>query len=69
MARGGFSGGVCLVEWDFALGVVTESLIRDGGPTELGYTAVLSVEPIFACLSHHKILPTEQKEGWDGLWD
>lgn len=63
MARGGFSGGVCLVEWDFALGVITEALVSDYKPSELGYMAVLSVEPIFVCLQHHKIVPAEQKEG------
>jgi hypothetical protein len=70
MARGGFSGGPCLVEWGFALGLVTESLMRRGDlPLELGYMAVLTVEPIFTCLQYHKLVPKEQKEGWDGLWD
>lgn len=66
MARGGFSGGLCLVEWDFALGVITESLVRDNNPCELGYMAVLTVEPIYACLEHHNILPNEQKLWFDG---
>ncbi|HEV3165301.1 MAG TPA: serine protease [Isosphaeraceae bacterium] len=69
MPRGGFSGGVCLIEWNFALGVITESLITQGQATELGFMAVLTVEPIFECLSHNRILPSYQKEGWDGLWD
>ncbi len=69
MARGGFSGGPCLVEWNFALGLVTESLIGDAQPSELGYMAVISVEPLFVCLHHHGILPAIQKEGWDGTWD
>lgn len=69
MPRGGFSGGLCIIEWDFALGVVTESLVRDNKTEELGFMAVLSVEPIWVCLEHHKLIPTEQKEGWDGAWD
>ena len=69
MARGGFSGGLCITEWDFALGVITESLLYDNKPTELGYLTVLTVEPIFVCLQHHGLVPKEQKEGWDGFWD
>lgn len=69
MARGGFSGGLCVVGWDFALGVITESLVRDNEPTGLGFMAVLTIEPIFTCLAHHGVLPDEQKGGWDGFWD
>lgn len=69
MPRGGFSGGVCLIEWGFVLGVITESLGSDYKAQELGFMSVVSVEPIFACLSHHNILPEIQKEGWDGFWD
>jgi hypothetical protein len=63
MARGGFSGGICMVEWDFALGVVTEALARDGHPSELGYLSVLTVEPIYVCLDEHRILPGAQWHG------
>jgi hypothetical protein len=69
MARGGFSGGLCMIEWDFALGVVTESLVSNHSATELGYMAVLTVEPIYECLAHHKLIPAVQKEGGDGFWD
>ena len=69
MARGGFSGGPCLIEWDFTLGVVTESLVGAGAPSELGYLSIISVEPIYVCLAHHKILPADQKDGWEGFWD
>jgi S1-C subfamily serine protease len=69
MARGGFSGGPCLIEWDFSLGLVTESLVGADAPTELGYLSVISVEPIYVCLAHHKILPNAQKDGWDGFWE
>lgn len=69
MPRGGFSGGVCISEWGFALGVVTESLLFNTTITELGYMAVLSVEPIYVCLQQNRIMPELLKEGWDGLWD
>jgi len=69
MSRGGFSGGPCVIEYDFVLGLVTESLTRDNSPSELGYMAVLTVEPIFECLKHNKIVPEMQKEGWNDFWD
>lgn len=69
IARGGFSGGPCLIEWDFALGLVTESLIEANASAESGYMAVVSIEPVYVCLSHHGILPKEQAEGWGGFWD
>lgn len=68
MARGGFSGGVCLMS-DFVLGVITESLTSNGQVPELGFMAALTIEPIYECLAHHRILPEIQKELWDGLWD
>lgn len=56
MSRGGFSGGVCLHENEFALGVITKSLLPDSEKeTELGYLAVLSVEPVNNCLEHYRI--------------
>lgn len=69
MARGGFSGGPCLIEWDFALGLVTESLVRDGSPIELGYSSVISVEPLLMCMAHHNILPAALKELWGDTWN
>lgn len=68
-ARGGYSGGPCLSEWDYALGLVTESLVVEGQPTELGYLAVLSVEPLFVCLQHHGIAPKALREVWGDFWD
>jgi len=68
MPRGGFSGGLCLIEWKFALGVIVESLVNNNKETELGFMSVLSVEPIFTCLQHYNILPEAQKDGWDGFW-
>lgn len=69
VARGGFSGGPCIVEWDFALGMVTESLTMDHGLPETGYMSVISVEPLYDLLAHHQILPRVQSEDWDGFWD
>lgn len=69
IARGGFSGGPCLVEWDFALGMITEALVHSDAPPEMGFMSLISVEPLFVCLTHHGILPAVQKKGWDGTWD
>jgi hypothetical protein len=68
MARGGFSGAPVLVAYDEGntetgtalLGLVTESLGANGRDVELGYMAVLTVEPIYACLEMHGLLPKFQ---------
>jgi hypothetical protein len=67
--RGGFSGGLALSEHDFALGLVSSSLIRDHAAAELGFMAVISVEPIYECLAAHKLLPACQKVGWNDFWN
>ena len=64
MPRGGFSGGVAISEHDVALGVIADSLIVDHNPTELGFMAVLGVEPIYVALSERGLLPDCQVEGW-----
>ena len=64
MARGGFSGGLAITDYGCALGVITESLGINGQPIELGYLSVLSVEPIYNCLSQHKIIPKTIFEMW-----
>ena len=69
MPRGGFSGGLALTENEVALGVVTTSLLTDYKEPELGFFAVLSVEPILVCLAEHKLLPACQAEGWDDFWN
>ena len=68
-ARGGFSGGVAFHEYGFALGLVTRSLLANEGASESGYMSVLTVEPIYECLSQHKLLPDCQAEIWDGFWN
>ena len=60
--RGGFSGGPAIHEGDFALGVITTSLVNSGEATGLGFMAVLSVEVIHELLDQHKIMPQRQKE-------
>jgi hypothetical protein len=67
--RGGFSGGLVISEHGFVLGVVTESLVHNGGPAETGFFGCLTVEPIFQCLAHHNLLPKVQREGWEDLWN
>lgn len=67
MARGGFSGSLAITEFEATLGVATESLVMDVQPPQLGFFAVLSVEPVLACLSHHGVLPSAQ--GMDDLFD
>ncbi len=69
IARGGFSGGPALVAYNEAnlesgtavLGIVTQSLGHNDRPAELGYMAVLSVEPIYNMLEQHGLLPEHQK--------
>jgi len=63
--RGGFSGGVAISRWGFALGVITQSLLNQVGPTELGYFAATSIEVVWDCLKAANMLPDVQKQGWD----
>lgn len=65
VARGGFSGGPVLVAYNeynpeggtAVLGLVTQSLTENHKAPEHGYMAVLTVEPIYACLEQNKMLP------------
>jgi hypothetical protein len=65
VARGGFSGGPVLVAYNeanehggtAALGLVTESLTSNLQAAELGYMAVLTVEPIYDCLEKAGLTP------------
>jgi hypothetical protein len=69
MPRGGFSGGVAVSEYGFALGVVTRSLTSNYSPVEMGFMTVVGVEPIYDCLAEHLLLPDVQAEGWDEFWN
>lgn len=68
-ARGGFSGGVAISEENYAIGLVTRSLVTEVGSVESGYMAVLGVEPIYQCLARHKMLPAVQSDSWGGEWN
>lgn len=68
MARGGFSGSPVITEEGIVLGVATESLSLNNQPTELGYLAIMSVEGIYKCIAHHKLIPKHIDEQWDGFW-
>lgn len=68
MPRGGFSGGLALHEEGFALGVITSGLKTDDAAVELGFMAVLSVEPIHALLEETELTPARQKELHDRMF-
>src|ERR1700761_828796 len=53
MPRGRFSGGPCLIEWGACLGVIVQSFGKNYEPVELGFMAVITVEPIFEFLYHN----------------
>jgi hypothetical protein len=64
MARGGFSGGPVLFPWGDLLGVVTESLLSNrDAPAEIGFHAVVTVEPIWELLFQHDVFPGRNAEG------
>lgn len=69
MARGGFSGGPAVTNEGVVLGVITESLISNNQPTELGYLSVMSVEGIYNCIAYHRIVPEHIDEQWEGFWN
>lgn len=69
IARGGFSGGVAFSEDNYALGLVTRSLVTEKGSVESGYMAVLGVQPIYECLAQNRMLPAVQSDTWDGHWN
>ncbi|MGD9620606.1 MAG: trypsin-like peptidase domain-containing protein [Mycolicibacterium sp.] len=71
MARGDFSGGPVLSvgEYGYALGMVTSLTAPGSHPAELGYMAAIGVEPLYACLAEHMLLPDCQADGWDDLWN
>jgi hypothetical protein len=55
MPRGGFSGGPVISEYGFLLGVFIESLFEAGKSTEMGFAAVLSIEPLLVLLHENGI--------------
>lgn len=57
MARGGFSGGPVFGANGFLIGLVTEALLRDNLPAELGYMAAVPVDMIARFLKEVGMLP------------
>lgn len=49
--------------------LATVTALANDNPLELGFMAVLGVEPIYATLSEHKLLPDCQAQGWDEFWN
>lgn len=54
-AREGFSGGPVISEYDFLLGVFTESLTEGNQPIENGFASVISIEPLLVLLYENNI--------------
>lgn len=69
MPRGGFSGGLAVTENEVALGVITSSLLPNDREPEFGFFTVLSVEPIYHCLAHSKMVPEHIDVQWEGFWN
>jgi hypothetical protein len=65
--RGGFSGGVAILEEGYALGLVTEAFVEEELPTELGFFAVLSIEGIVKCLMENDLYPEVQRKHHDDV--
>jgi hypothetical protein len=55
--RGGFSGGPILSEYGFLLGVLTESLVKNGRESESGFASAVSVEPLLCLLAESELQP------------
>jgi len=64
--RPGFSGGPVFSEYGFLLGVLVESLTENDRDAELGFSAVLSIEPLLHLLASNNIRPPGfEDEHWD----
>jgi len=55
ITRGDFSGGPVISEYDFLLGVLTESLTDGDQAIENGFASVISIEPLLDLLHKNKI--------------
>jgi hypothetical protein len=54
LPRGGFSGGPALVVWDFVLGIIAHELGM-AQQDQPGFTAILSIEPLWQLLESHNL--------------
>jgi hypothetical protein len=59
LPRGGFSGGPAIVGMDFCLGVINHELMMD--ETKSGFTAVISVEPLWSLMFENDVVPHHQR--------
>jgi hypothetical protein len=59
VARGGFSGGPVIDDYGVLLGIFVESLVKDANPSELGFAAALSIEPLLRLLKDNEITLTD----------
>lgn len=55
--RGGFSGAPVISEYDFVLGIVTTSFLKDDEAMQLGFCGAVSVEPLFTLLTEKNLRP------------
>jgi hypothetical protein len=55
VTRGDFSGGPVISEYDFLLGVLTESLADGDQALENGFASVISIEPLLDLSHENKI--------------
>jgi len=62
LPRGGFSGGPVITSYGALLGVMTESLVMDELPAELGYGAAITVEPLWGLLMDNHIYPASNAD-------
>jgi hypothetical protein len=62
MPRGGFSGGPVISEYDFLLGVLTETLFVDDKEPELGFGTAISPQPLWDLLFEHRLFPASNLE-------
>lgn len=68
VSRGGYSGGPVISEYGFLLGILTESLIRNYQPDELGFASAISIEPLLDMLVARGVRPASNKELLDELY-
>jgi hypothetical protein len=61
--RGGFSGGGRALPLGIRARVVTQSLLNQVGPAELGYFAATSIEAVWECLARSKMMPESKNAG------
>ena len=69
IARGDFSGGPVISEYDFLLGVLTEPLADGDQALENGFASVISIEPLLVLLHENNIRIRENHNILYGITD